>query len=288
MNSRRLLQLADQLLPVPSAEDHKYTRGVVGFVTGGQDFPGAALLGVSAALGCPVGMVRYVGPLSVSDLVVLEHPEVVVTQAAAGAGHCNAWVLGSGVAATDQAQIQNLQQVLKLQPVAVVDAQALEQIDFTSAAAVGSKLLLTPHLGEARRLANRLGLDPQVFQDGTDESVALATALCRATGQTVLLKGSVTVLVAPGGVTRLIGPNSPHLATAGTGDVLAGILGALAAIQQASHNAQNQPFDWLDIAELAVLLHSEAAQLVAKTQVVTASAVSRALPGLVRNLQESA
>ena len=280
MTQERLNRLAQQFLPLPVAQDSKYTRGVVGFVSGGVDYPGAALLGISAALSCPIGMVRYVGPVRVADLILIEHPEVVTTQSAETAGRCQTWVLGSGVSANDAAQVQNIKSVLAQNPVAVVDAGALEIANF---AALGdAKLIVTPHHGEALRLLQRLtGTELQAPQS-TQEAVALAHQLQAAVGQTVLLKGSTTVLTDGRSEPLLIGPNSAHLATAGSGDVLAGLLGAIGAGAM-----QSGTIDWIEVAEFAVLLHSYAAEVVAQHQTVTASAITKALPNLVRQLQEA-
>ena len=68
---------AAALVRVPTADDDKYSRGVVGFVTGSTRYPGAAVLGVEAALRTGVGMVRYLGPARPTDLVLQRRPEVV-------------------------------------------------------------------------------------------------------------------------------------------------------------------------------------------------------------------
>lgn len=268
------------LLPTPTASDDKYSRGTVGFVTGSERYPGAALLGISAAQAVSVGFVRYVGPLRVSDLVLVNHPEVVVSEQPAGPAQ--AWVLGSGIPADDREQLANIRRVLEQAPVAVVDAGALDLIDVAvdSAGSGDSSLILTPHQGELCRLLNRLGVEgfwhPELLDDPKKAREAALLA-AQATGQTVLLKGSETQICAPNGEAISVGPNSPWLATAGTGDVLAGVLGGIAA--QNPHIARN---NWLDIARLAVELHSEAAELVAKRTAnggaaVTASSVASAV-----------
>ena len=85
------LQAADiaDLLPVPRADDHKYTRGVVGVRAGSEDYPGAAVLCTAGAAAGLAGMVRYVG--AAADQVRAAHPDVVV-----GTGRVQAWVVGSG------------------------------------------------------------------------------------------------------------------------------------------------------------------------------------------------
>lgn len=268
------------LLPTPTASDDKYSRGTVGFVTGSERYPGAALLGISAAQAVSIGFVRYVGPQWVGDLVLVNHPEVVVSEQPAGPAQ--AWVLGSGIPADDLEQLANIRKVLAQSPVAVVDAGALDLVEAAADSAEQSdpSLILTPHQGELCRLLNRLGIGgfwhPELLDDPKKaEEAALLAA--QATGHTVLLKGSVTQICAANGEGISVGPNSPWLATAGSGDVLAGILGGIAA--QNPHIARN---NWLDIARLAVELHSQAAELVANRTVqggaaVTASSVASAV-----------
>ena len=81
----------------PSASDDKYSRGVLGVATGSDRYPGAAVLGVEAALRTGVGMVRYVGPSRATDLVLARRPEAVP-----GRGRVQAWLIGSGMDAADR------------------------------------------------------------------------------------------------------------------------------------------------------------------------------------------
>jgi len=270
------------LLPAPAASDNKYSRGTVGFVTGSVQYPGAALLGVSGAQATGVGFVRYVGPNRVQDLLLLAHPEVVTAETFAASGPAQAWVLGSGMARGD-AQLLQVREVLALATVAVIDAGALALIGAEESAeyalAPGAHHILTPHQGEICGLLNRLGAPsprggiwhPELL-DTPELAWAAATTAAELTGHTVLLKGSITRVAAPNGERVEVGPNSPSLATAGTGDVLAGILGGIAAQNPAV--AQN---NWLDIARLAIELHSAAAQRAGEIGAVTASAVASAV-----------
>ena len=265
------------LLPLPTPNDDKYSRGTVGFVSGSDDYPGAALLGIAGAQATHPGFVRYVGPSRVCDLVVLSHPEVVVSTAPTGPAQ--AWVLGSGVAKSSTEQLGNIRTVLARNSVAVVDAGALDLIGEADLTA-DAHLILTPHQGELCRLLNRLAptrvWHPELLDDAA-QAEAAATVAAEVTGQTVLLKGSTTLVVAANGEKVKIGPNSPWLATAGTGDVLAGILGGIAA-----QNPEVAAVNWLDIARLAVELHSQAADIAAKGSTkgagpVTASSVASAV-----------
>ena len=82
---------ASQCIAVPAERDDKYSRGVLGVITGSDQYPGAAVLGVEAALHTGLGMVRYVGHERASDFVLARRPEVVL-----GAGRVQAWLIGSG------------------------------------------------------------------------------------------------------------------------------------------------------------------------------------------------
>ena len=265
------------LLPVPTASDDKYTRGTVGFVTGSDEYPGAALLGISGAQATSPGFVRYVGPRRVAELVLLSHPEVVVAETPGAPAQ--AWVVGSGVPASAQAQLTNVKTVLAKAQVAVIDAGALDLVGATEFAADANHILV-PHQGELCRLLNRLNpirvWHPEQLDD-PEFAAEAATVAADLAGQTVLLKGSSTLVVAPNGEHVRIGPNSPWLATAGTGDVLAGLLGGIAA-----QNPEVAAVNWLDIARLAVELHSAAADIAAEAGAVTASAVAAAVPVAIK------
>ena len=262
------------LLPAPAPADDKYSRGTVGFVTGSEAYPGAALLSIAGAQATAVGFVRYVGPRRVADLLLVAAPEVVVSEDVATAGPAQAWVLGSGVGFRTDAQHANIKEALERYPVAVVDAGALELIGETKLAP-DAHLLLTPHRGELCRLLNRLNpgkiRHPEQL-DQLDIAFQATAEAAELTGQTVLLKGSTTIIVAANGEHVLVGPNSPWLATAGTGDVLAGVIGGIAA-----QNPEIAAKNWLDIARLAVELHSAAAELAHEKGTVTASSVASAV-----------
>ncbi|WP_081743403.1 NAD(P)H-hydrate epimerase, partial [Arthrobacter sp. H20] len=80
----------------PRATDHKYTRGVLGIAAGSAKYPGAAVLATGAALATGLGMVRYLGPRSVADLVNRTHPEAVCSQDSVKSNHVQAWLIGPG------------------------------------------------------------------------------------------------------------------------------------------------------------------------------------------------
>ena len=127
--------------PVPGAESHKYTRGVVGIDAGSPQYPGAALLAIAGALGAGPGMVRYLGSAP-RDLVVGRFPSVVLAD-----GQVQAVVAGSGWGALVDAG-PRLREALERRVPLVIDADALRLLP----ADLPAETLLTPHAGELARL----------------------------------------------------------------------------------------------------------------------------------------
>ncbi len=206
--------------PRPGADSDKYTRGVVGIATGSATYPGAALLSVSGALAGPTGMVRYAG--SAHREVVRAHPSVVVAPKVSDAGRVQAWVCGSGLGTDDEART-TLRSVLATALPVVLDADALTLlVDGRHARDLrrDAPLVITPHDGEFTRLAGEA--------PGADRAGA-ACRLAAWTNAVVLLKGDRTIVATPAGAVWANPTGSPALATAGSGDVLAGLLGSLLA-----------------------------------------------------------
>lgn len=218
-----------RLWPVPGPTDDKYSRGVVGVVAGSQDYPGAAVLAVTAAVSAGAGMVRYVGPPRPADLVAAAVPEAVH-----GPGRVQAWVVGPGLVATDESgadrldpqQRRVIEEALGSAEPVLVDAGGL---DLLLAADLGVRrglpTLLTPHAGECARL---LGVERAEVEA---DPVGHAEELARRAGASVLLKGSHTVVVSSdedGAVWSQV--DAPAwTGTAGAGDVLSGLIGTLLA-----------------------------------------------------------
>lgn len=248
------LQRADvaALLPRPARDAHKYTRGVVGIRAGSGEYPGAALLSVAGA-GCGLaGMVRYVGDDDVALRVREAHPEVV------GAGRVQAWVVGSGSGAGAEAALDAAR--ADRVPL-VVDADALAHADRLD----GVPVVLTPHAGE---LARMLGTERATVEAQPLRHARLAAERYAAV---VLLKGPRTLVAEPAGRVRVTTTGTPWLATAGAGDVLGGVIGALLAAGLTA----------FDAASVGSWLHGAAATLAARHGPVTAGDVARALPGAV-------
>ncbi|NKE09570.1 MULTISPECIES: NAD(P)H-hydrate epimerase [Kocuria] len=220
--------------PRPVAGDHKYTRGVLGVVAGSRQYPGAALLCTRSAVAAGVGMVRYLGDAETCTLVTLTSPEVVSSGDDPGDVHVQAWVAGPG--AVDQEQSARIRAVLEQDEPAVLDAGAFEPVgQLLGDRSLGPRHILTPHAGELEQLltwCQAWGRTESAPTRGQIEAAPLTWVreAARATGATVLLKGAVTVVAAPGaGPVFTVSHGSSWLSTAGSGDCLAGIVGTLLA-----------------------------------------------------------
>ncbi|WP_088320807.1 bifunctional ADP-dependent NAD(P)H-hydrate dehydratase/NAD(P)H-hydrate epimerase [Kineosporia sp. R_H_3] len=260
---------AAALWPVPGAGTDKYRRGVVGVVAGSAAYTGAAVLAVAGALRAGAGMVRYVGPEHAAEHVRLHHPEAVV-----GEGRVQAWVLGPGVDA-DAGDGQRAAAELALgsgEP-CVVDAGALALVP-AMPGALGPHVLLTPHAGELARLLGALGEPVPSREDVEQRAAAHVVRAAALTGATVLLKGSTTLVATPEGRLRSQADAPGWLATAGAGDVLAGIAGTLLAAG----------LDAFDAGPVAALVHGRAAARAGGGGPVTAGAVAEAVPATVAAL----
>ncbi|HVV75063.1 MAG TPA: NAD(P)H-hydrate dehydratase [Mycobacteriales bacterium] len=219
------------LLPVLAAETDKYRRGVLGVVAGSNVYPGAALLSVGGAVRTGVGMVRFVGTYGPAHVVRLRRPEAVVTEIAAGdaeamigAGRVQAWAIGPGLGTDDHAR-RLVEAALSTDVPVLLDADAITIVagDPAMLDGRGAPTLLTPHAGELSRLLGR-------NRDQIEASrLSAARDAASRFGVTVLLKGSTTLVADPSGQVRVNTAATPHLATAGSGDVLSGICGALLA-----------------------------------------------------------
>lgn len=250
------------LLPRGSSTDHKYTRGVAGIVAGSARYPGAALLAVAAASACGPGMVRYLGPGEVATIIHARNPEAVCSQEQPETVRVQAWLAGPGIDG-DARQLDRARQVLASGEPAVIDAGALGLLG--SSTSLRPQLIITPHAGELARILARNG----VTMSRTEiESAPLPTArkAAQLLGVTVLLKGSTSVVAAPDGTTFSQSDGTPQLATAGSGDTLAGILVGLLG-QRASRWERlgawlpdvSEDARWAAVAAVAVSLHGRLA-----------------------------
>ncbi|MFC4104864.1 NAD(P)H-hydrate dehydratase [Micromonospora zhanjiangensis] len=249
--------------PALTAASEKYTRGVVGIATGSATYPGAAVLSVAGALAGPTGLVRYAGGARAE--VLHHHPSVIATDRVADAGRVQAWVCGSGLGTGDEARTE-LRCVLAAPVPVVLDADGLSLlVDGSSAEQLRHRrapTVVTPHDREFARLAGE--------QPGADR-VGAALRLASWMNAVVLLKGDRTVVATPDGRAYANPTGSPALATGGTGDVLAGLLGSLLAGGLAPERA----------ALAAAYLHGLAGREAARHGPVTAPDVAGALRSVV-------
>jgi hydroxyethylthiazole kinase-like uncharacterized protein yjeF len=251
--------------PRPEAASDKYTRGVVGIATGSAQYPGAAILSVGGALAGPTGMIRYAG--SAYQEVVRAHPSVVAVGKVAESGRVQAWVCGSGLGTDDDART-TLRSVLATSVPVVLDADALTLlVDGKHADDLrrDAPLVITPHDGEFKRLAGEA--------PGPDR-VGAACKLAAWINGVVLLKGDRTIVATPAGEVWVNSTGNAALATAGSGDVLAGLLGSLLAGGLAPDHA----------AIAAAYVHGLAGQRAAADGPVASPYVAAALRPVVADL----
>jgi hydroxyethylthiazole kinase-like uncharacterized protein yjeF len=278
------------LLPRPGPESDKYRRGVLGIVAGSDRFTGAAALAVGGALRGGAGMVRLVSAEPAAAVVRQLWPEAVITltgrdgpasRDVENAGRVQAWLAGPGMGTGERAR-ERLTAVLATGLPALVDADGLTLVADSPALVAdrAAPTLLTPHAGELARL---LRADPA---DVAARRAEHARAAADRFGCCVLLKGSTTVIAA-GRDPLLVNPTgTAWLATAGTGDVLAGLAGALLA----------QGLDVREAAAAATFLHGIAARYASGgaggdasgEAPIGAGDVVRALPGAIRGVHRVA
>ncbi|MEF3404406.1 ADP-dependent NAD(P)H-hydrate dehydratase [Agromyces sp. CCNWLW203] len=204
----------------PGADDDKYSRGVLGIVAGSPDYPGAAVLAVEAAHRAGLGMVRYTGPRAVRTAVLARRPETVTAP-----GRVQAWSVGSGIDMGRRSfmLLGDLQGALASGLPVVLDAGALDLVGTHTAPTV-----ITPHARELAALLASREIDTSIAQvRAAPAEWALRAA--KELGVAVLLKGAVTHICDPDGDRYTVTAPTHWLASAGTGDVLGGILGALVA-----------------------------------------------------------
>jgi hydroxyethylthiazole kinase-like uncharacterized protein yjeF len=216
----------DLWIPRPQRESNKYRRGVPGVLAGSETFTGAAVLSVGGAVRGGAGMVRFASARHPVELVRHHWPEAVtsvVDDSLSAVGRVNAWVAGPGMGTDERAETL-LSEVLSTDLPVLVDADGLTVLTrrrdllWRSAPTV-----LTPHAGELARL---LGTEAGQVEARRLEHVRRAAEELNAT---VLLKGSTTVIAEVGRPVRVNPTGTPRLATAGSGDVLSGLIGAFLA-----------------------------------------------------------
>lgn len=236
-------------LPWPAENTHKHARGRLGVVSGKASQTGAARLAARAGLRIGAGVVRILCPPDATAVIASAIEAVMLTPfgsdaaLAEAAEDMDAVVIGPAAGVTDATR-SNVRALAGTGAALVVDADGLMAFEGWPADlfdVLDRDDVLTPHEGEFRRLF------PGLLDQGRE---AAALAASRRAGAVVVLKGPATIIAAPDGRLAVNDNGVPWLATAGTGDVLAGMIGGLMA----------QRMDSFDAARAAVWMHAEAAR----------------------------
>ncbi|MDP8568402.1 NAD(P)H-hydrate dehydratase [Methylophilus aquaticus] len=246
--------LWQSLLPQPNAVSHKYTRGYV-LIQGGYPVTGAARLAAMAAARSGAGITAIAVPAiafpiyasQLLSIVVKPYSDDSSLQALINDNRVGALLIGPGASVSDSTRLTAFSMLKTTKPV-VIDADALTVFAGKPERLRKSILapcVLTPHDGEFKTLFN---LQPANVLEQRIKQAQLAAA---SVGCIVLLKGSQTIIADPDGRVILNQPAPPTLATAGAGDVLAGIITSLLA----------QEMPALEAAAAATWIHAEAARL---------------------------
>ena len=265
-----------QCIITPSDIDHKYSRGVLGLITGSAQYPGAAVLTTSASLATGLGMARFHSSSGLAHLVLHDAPETVVQP-----GPVTAWLAGSGI---DHRKFSDFTTFLRHRWFVLLKRQTVPTILDAGALYLAGKLvqptLITPHAGELSRLLSSHAITVSAEAIEADP-MAWAQKTAQLLNVTVLLKGSRTV-VAQGERIISLPQATPWLATAGTGDVLAGIIGALVATNYIE--ILNSPAYLADVAAAGAFIHNQAALLASEGAPISASQLIPEIPSVLRKI----
>lgn len=267
---------AAQCIITPSDLDHKYSRGVLGLITGSAQYPGAAVLTTAAASATGVGMVRFHSSSGLAHLVLHTAPSAVVQP-----GKVAAWLVGSGINAKKYSDFTTWLRhrwfkLVRLQSVpTILDAGAL-----SLAGSLEQPTVITPHSGELATLLSSRGVQAtaEAIEGNPKKWVQISADTL---GVTVLLKGA-TSYVANDELLIQLPEATPWLATAGSGDVLAGIMGALVATN--AIEILNDYNHLAHVAASAAFIQNQAAGNASAGGPINAEAIIEAIPETVRKL----
>ena len=260
----------------PSELDNKYSRGVLGVITGSAKFPGAAVLSTASASATGIGMIRFHSNSGLAHLVLHSNPEVVVQP-----GAVTAWLAGSGI---DAKRYSDFTTWLRHRWFTLLAKQSVPTILDAGALHLAGKFnqptLITPHAGELARLLTARGttVTSEAIEGNPKKWAQLASEKLNVV---VLLKGSHTV-VADGDSIIELPVSTPWLATAGSGDVLAGIVGALVATNYIE--ILNDRKRLSEVAASAAFIHNSAALLASRDAPISAQEIIRCIPDAIRKL----
>ena len=267
---------AAKCIIIPSDIDHKYSRGVLGLITGSAQYPGAAVLTTSASLATGLGMARFHSSSGLAHLVLHQSPEAVVQP-----GPVTAWIAGSGI---HHKKYSDFTTYLRHRWFKHMKRQSVPTILDAGALYLAGKLnqptLITPHAGELARLFALHSIT--VSSESIEADPATwASKAAHLLDVTVLLKGSRTVVAHMDRVISL--PQAtPFLATAGSGDVLAGIIGALVATNYIEIlNSQER---LAEVAATGAYIHNQAALLASLGAPISASMIVEYITPAIRKI----
>lgn len=267
---------AARCIITPSDLDHKYSRGVLGLITGSAQFPGAAVLTTASASATGLGMARFHSSSGLAHLVLHSTPSAVVQP-----GKVTAWLIGSGIHEKKYSDFTTWLRhrwfkLIRLQSVpTVLDAGALYLTG-----SLEQPTLITPHSGELAKLLAARGVQVTAEAIEGDPKKWVQNA-ADTLGVTVLLKGSVTY-VANDSVLIQLPVATPWLATAGTGDVLAGIIGALVATNTVE--ILNDYNHLAAVAATGAFIHARAADTASNGGPVNAEAIIDFIPRVIASI----
>ena len=267
---------AAKCIIVPSELDHKYSRGTLGVITGSAKYPGAAVLSTNAALATGLGVLRFHSNSGLAHIVLHTAPEALVQP-----GPVTAWLAGSGI---DAKKYSDVTTWLRHRWFVLLDRQSVPTVlDAGALHLAGSfeqPTLITPHSGELSRLLSQRGLiaSAELIESNPREWAQKASELLAVT---VLLKGSRTVVAQNDYVIELP-VATPWLATAGSGDVLAGIIGALVATNYIE--ILNDIKRLADVAATGALIHNLAAVKASKGGPISASRIVEEISEVIASI----
>lgn len=267
---------ARHCIVIPTDLDHKYSRGVLGIITGSAQYPGAAVLSTSAAAATGIGMIRFHSSSGLAHLVLHTTPSAVVQP-----GKVSAWLLGSGIDAKKYSDITTWLRhrwfkLVRLQNVpTVLDAGALYLTG-----SLDQPTLITPHSAELSKLLTARGV-PVTVEAIEGNPQKWVTTAAQTLGVTVLLKGSRT-FVANDQLLIELPVATPWLATAGTGDVLAGIIGALVATN--TIEILNDTNRLAHVAATGAYIHARAASNASRGGPISAEMIVKEISGAISQL----
>ncbi len=274
------------LLPLPAPDANKYARGTLTAVVGSARYPGAACLAAFASQRMGAGYTRVITDPSITSLVQSFQPSLVVQPWSKSAllalpaslpNKPHAYLVGCGFDAAENSSERQVHDLLKhAETPVLVDGGGLAALCSEKGKRLvkrrfmlGLDTVVTPHAGEAARLA-------QAFNLPTEDPAKLSRLLSLAFGVVAVVKGPITFVSDGESIVRMA-HGTPALAKAGTGDVLAGMMGALLA----------QGLHAFDAAVLATDLHARAGRLAAEklTDIsVTAEDVIEHIPAAIMSL----